>query len=315
MIPRSRNYQAFSSSLTPVHSVHLHTRHSQNTCMCVCVCVWACVRYLLCVFFGHPQWSTVIGCIPQLEAAIAAACHQNVLISFTPCHVEQAVTPLPAETHTRGWHKNLLFDPWLNSCFLYSTLKDYFWGVLMVLWSSRLQRGAMQLPTSLCVSVFPRCGVNNLRNGTLHTKISYLLNNHTCVIIQNADEEECDSYWFVYIICIFIIFWVFRPCHSLSGSQWQPHKTRGFYLVSSQSDNNLICAEIRWNRALNLLQLLIIIICKHKGQKQMLERERWGNRCYLLTKVSPVSVWSRTSSVPQPVHTQTEWMGMRKLTV
>lgn len=172
--------------------------------------------------------------------------------------------------------------------------------------------------TSLCVSVFPRCGVNNLRNGTLHTKISYLLNNHTCVIIQNADEEECDSYWFVYIICIFIIFWVFRPCHSLSGSpgsQWQPHKTRGFYLVSSQSDNNLICAEIRWNRALNLLQLLIIIICKHKGQKQMLERERWGNRCYLLTKVSPVSVWSRTSSVPQPVHTQTEWMGMRKLTL
>lgn len=222
------------------------------------------------------------------------------------------------DTHTRGWHKNLIFDLWLNSCFLYSTLKDYFWGGLMVLWSSRLQHGAMQLPTSLCVSVFPRCGVNNLRNGTLHTKISYLLNNHTCVIIQNADEEECDSYWFVYIICIFIIFWVFRPCHSLSGSpgsQWQSHKTRGFYLVSSQSDNNLICAEIRWNRALNLLQLLIIIICKHKGQKQMLERERWGNRCYLLTKVSPVSVWSRTSSVPQPVHTQTEWIGMRKLTV
>lgn len=103
------------------------THVTVRTPLCVSVCVWACVRYLLCVFFGHPQWSTVIGCIPQLEAAIAAACHQNVLISFTPCHVEQAVTPLPAETHTRGWHKNLIFDPWLNSCFLYSTLKDYFW--------------------------------------------------------------------------------------------------------------------------------------------------------------------------------------------
>lgn len=49
------------------------------------------------MFSGHPERSALIGRVPQLQAAVAAAGHQDVLIGFTPRHVKEAVAPLPAD--------------------------------------------------------------------------------------------------------------------------------------------------------------------------------------------------------------------------
>lgn len=105
-----------------------HTSQSEHLCVCLCVCKHVCVTSCVCSLatLSGALWLAVSHSwrLPSPPPA-------TKMCSLASLHATSNRPSLHSQlrhTHTRGWHKNLIFDLWLNSCFLYSTLKDYFWG-------------------------------------------------------------------------------------------------------------------------------------------------------------------------------------------
>lgn len=124
-----------------------HTSQSEHLYVCLCVCEHVCVTSCVC------SLATLSG------ALWLAVSHSWRLPSPPPATKTCSLASLHAtsnrpsphsqlrHTHTRGRHKKLHLWPLTEFLFPLFDFKGLFPGFLMVLWSSRLQHGAMQLPT------------------------------------------------------------------------------------------------------------------------------------------------------------------------